>query len=58
MQIQNQVVDALMTPEAYQENPNHIEMVQTHISFVFLTKEFVYKIKKAINFGFLIFQHS
>ncbi len=55
MQIQNQVVDALMTPEAYQENPNHIEMVQTHISFVFLTKEFVYKIKKAINFGFLDF---
>jgi aminoglycoside phosphotransferase family enzyme len=30
-------------------------MVQTHISFVFLTKDFVYKIKKPVNFGFLDF---
>jgi aminoglycoside phosphotransferase family enzyme len=29
--------------------------VQTHISFVFLTKRFVYKVKKAVDFGFLDF---
>ena len=29
--------------------------MQTHISFVFLTKNFVYKMKKAVNFGFLDF---
>ena len=55
MSTQKQVVDALMKPEAYDENPGCIELCQTHISFVFLTREFVYKVKKAVNFGFLDF---
>lgn len=29
------------------------ELVQTHSSFVILTKDFAYKIKKPVNFGFL-----
>jgi aminoglycoside phosphotransferase family enzyme len=52
---QKQVVQALMKPEAYDEDPGGIELVQTHISFVFLTRNFVYKVKKAVNFGFLDF---
>ena len=52
---QKQVVEALMKPEAYDEDPSTIELVQTHISFVFLTKNFVYKVKKGINLGFLDF---
>ena len=52
---QTQVVNALMKPEAYEENPGSIELVQTHISFVFLTRRFVYKVKKAVNLGFLDF---
>ena len=44
-----------MKPEAYDEDPGHIELVQTHISFVFLTQNFVYKVKKAVNLGFLDF---
>ena len=52
---QKQVVDALMIPEAYEEDPGSIEQTQTHISFIFLTKKFVYKVKKAVNFGFLDF---
>ena len=52
---QTQVVDALMKPEAYEENPGSIELIQTHISFVFLTRRFVYKVKKAVNLGFLDF---
>jgi uncharacterized protein len=52
---QKQVVDALMKPEAYEENPGNIELIQTHISFVFLTMRFVYKVKKAVNLGFLDF---
>jgi aminoglycoside phosphotransferase family enzyme len=52
---QKQVVEALMKPEAYDEDPGSIEMVQTHISVVFLTQNFVYKMKKAVNFGFLDF---
>jgi hypothetical protein len=55
MQTQKQVVDALLTPEAYPEDTDKIELIQTHISFVFLTKKFVYKVKKAVNFGFLDF---
>ena len=52
---QKQFVEALMKPEAYEEDPGSIELVQTHISFVFLTRRFVYKVKKAVNFGFLDF---
>ena len=55
MHVQKQVVEALLTPEAYPEDPGQIELIQTHISFVFLTKNFVYKVKKAVNFGFLDF---
>jgi aminoglycoside phosphotransferase family enzyme len=52
---QKQIVEALMKPEAYDEDPSSIEMVQTHISVVFLTQNFVYKMKKSVNFGFLDF---
>jgi hypothetical protein len=55
MSVQKQVVEALMRPEAYEEQPGRIELTQTHISFVFLTNKFVYKLKKAVNFGFLDF---
>ena len=55
MQDQKQIVQAMLTPEAYPENPSKIELIQTHISFVFLTEDTVYKVKKAVNFGFLDF---
>jgi len=44
-----------MKPEAYDEEPGQIELIQTHISFVFLTKNLVYKMKKAVDLGFLDF---
>jgi len=53
--VQMQVVEALMKPEAYEEESGQIELKQTHISFVFLTRNFVYKVKKAVDFGFLDF---
>ncbi len=55
MHDQKQVVQALLQPNAYPEETGKIELVQTHISFVFLTKNHVYKVKKAVNFGFLDF---
>jgi hypothetical protein len=55
MMDQKHVVAALLTPEAYPQNPGKIELIQTHISFVFLTGNYVYKVKKAVNFGFLDF---
>lgn len=35
--------------------PQPVEMVETHISWVLLTGDYAYKIKKAVNFGFLDF---
>ncbi len=32
-----------------------IELIQTHVSNVFLTGEYAYKLKKSVNFGFLDF---
>jgi aminoglycoside phosphotransferase family enzyme len=55
MSIQKQIVEALTKPEAYDEEPGKIELTQTHISFVFLTRNFVYKVKKAVDLGFLDF---
>ena len=55
MNDQKQVVEALLNPQAYPEEPGKTELIQTHISFVFVTEKFVYKMKKAVNFGFLDF---
>ncbi len=44
---------ALLNPEAYPHKPQKIELVQTQMSFIFLTGEYVYKIKKAVNLGYL-----
>jgi aminoglycoside phosphotransferase family enzyme/predicted kinase len=32
------------------------EILETHISYIFITKEYVYKIKKGVNLGFLNFK--
>jgi aminoglycoside phosphotransferase family enzyme/predicted kinase len=46
---------ALMLKSAYPEPTDRVELVQTHISYVFLTDKFAYKVKKPVNFGFLDF---
>lgn len=51
--LQQIVVDALLHPEVYPHATSKISLRQTHISFVFLTGSLAYKIKKAVNFGFL-----
>lgn len=49
------IVDALLKPEAYPHEVERVELIQTHISFVFLTGDYVYKVKKPVDFGFLDF---
>jgi hypothetical protein len=44
---------ALLEPQAYPHKPQKIELVQTQMSFIFLTGEYVYKIKKPVNLGYL-----
>ena len=45
----------LQQPEAYIPAPASVKLVQTHISYVFVTDELVYKFKKQVDFGFLDF---
>jgi len=49
------LVQALLNPRAYPEPSHHIELEQTQLSFAFLTGDYVYKVKKAVDFGFLDF---
>ncbi|MBU0567475.1 hypothetical protein KKC52_05435, partial [bacterium] len=49
------LVEALKDPEIYPHHPSQVQFIQTHISYVFLTGGFVYKVKKPVNFGFLDF---
>ncbi len=47
--------DAFMNPSFYPHPVDKVDLVQTHISWVFLAGSFVYKIKKPVDFGFLNF---
>ena len=49
------LVAALMEPAAYPEPTLAVELVQTHISWVFLTESRAYKVKKPVDLGFLNF---
>ena len=47
--------DALRSPCMYRERPSQVRVIETHISWVFLTDHFVYKLKKPVQFDFLDF---
>jgi len=47
------VVEALLNPMAYPHKPREVKLVQTQMSFLFLTGDYVYKIKKPVNLGYL-----
>ena len=49
------LVAAMSDPGFYPHRPAGVEMVQTHISYVFIAGDEVYKVKKAVDFGFLDF---
>jgi aminoglycoside phosphotransferase family enzyme/predicted kinase len=46
---------AMSRPEFYPHRPQRVDIVQTHISLIFIAGEEVYKVKKAVDFGFLDF---
>jgi len=48
-------VNYLLKPTAYEPVPEAVKLVQTHISYVFITDDLVYKFKKPVDFGFLDF---
>lgn len=47
------LIAGLSDPAAYPHPVQRVEVHQTHISCVFLTGEYAYKIKKPVQFGFL-----
>ena len=55
IQQQTKLFQAMETPSFYPHRVGRIEQRETHISKVFLTGDYVYKIKKPVNLEFLDF---
>ncbi len=49
------LVETMLRPDFYPHRPESVELVQTHISYVFIAGQEVYKVKKPVDFGFLDF---
>ena len=52
---QKKLFKAMARPDFYPHPVGRIEQKETHISMVFLTGEYAYKIKKPVDLGFLDF---
>ena len=48
-------VSGLLDPDAYPHAVGKIQLIETHISWVFLTGKYAYKIKKPVDLGFCNF---
>jgi len=53
MQNQTEIFQAMERPEFYPHPVKEVEQRETHISKVFMIGDYVYKIKKPVNLGFL-----
>lgn len=49
------LVQGLLRPEAYDHPVARFQVLETHISWVILTGEYAYKLKKPVNLGFVDF---
>jgi aminoglycoside phosphotransferase family enzyme/predicted kinase len=48
-------IDALLDPSQFDYPTKAVRLLETHISWIILTGQFAYKIKKPVNLGFLNF---
>ena len=48
-----EMIQTLLDPDAYPDKTTKVELIQTQISYVFIVGDYVYKIKKPVDFGFL-----
>lgn len=48
-------IEFLKRPESYPDRPRKVEAVETHMSWVFLTENYAYKLKKPVRYEFLDF---
>lgn len=49
------LIEKVLQPEVYPHPVSDLQLIETHISWVILTGEYAYKIKKDLNLGFLDF---
>ncbi|MBN1381706.1 MAG: AAA family ATPase [Deltaproteobacteria bacterium] len=52
---QQQLVETMSNPQFYPHRPETVDFIQTHISYIFIAGDYVYKVKKPVDFGFLDF---
>jgi aminoglycoside phosphotransferase family enzyme/predicted kinase len=52
---QQNLITALQDPRCYKHSAKAVRLIETHISWVLLAGHYAYKIKKAVNLGFLDF---
>jgi aminoglycoside phosphotransferase family enzyme len=50
-----ELIRQLLEPAAYPHEVGEIRVIETHISWVILTGDYAYKVKKPVAFGFLDF---
>src|SRR6266540_1690326 len=50
-----EAIAALRDPACYPHPAEPVELIETHISWVFLAGEYAYKVKKPVDLGFLDF---
>jgi len=48
-------INKMLDPAIYDHPVSEVELIETHISWVLLTGDYAYKIKKPVDFGFLDF---
>jgi aminoglycoside phosphotransferase family enzyme/predicted kinase len=53
--LDTRLIDALMMPAAFEYPVSSVDLIETHISWLILTDDYVYKIKKPITLDFLDF---
>ncbi|MGD0584838.1 MAG: AAA family ATPase [Oryzomonas sp.] len=53
--MQRNIIKSLLKIDAYPEAVSSVELIQTHVSWIFLAGDAAYKIKKPVDFGFLNF---
>src|SRR5664280_34973 len=51
----SRLIETMSKSDFYPHNPTEVELIETHISYVFIAGELVYKVKKPVKFDFLDF---
>lgn len=52
---ERELIDNLLHPQCYPHAVAEFQVIETHLSYVILTGEYAYKIKKSVNLGFADF---